>query len=98
MNAMGYDANMIDLTRIRTMPPLEEMKADLIAFTTCPDIRRVYLEQMDMDAEEYEADQEQALELLAKVETRIKSLNRLLNRPSTPKPTQSAREVNSSAQ
>jgi hypothetical protein len=88
---------MIDLTRIRTLPPLEEMKADLIAFTTRTDILDIYL-ATDCGEEDYDADKEEALYLLGKVENRIASLTRLLNRKETPHLKQMEQAVTSSAQ
>lgn len=88
---------MIDLTRIRTIPPLEEMKADLIAFTARNDILPVYL-AMDYGEEDYDADKEAAINLLGKLEQRIISLTRLSARKDSPKLKGRVSEVTSSAQ
>lgn len=68
---------MIDLNRIRSIKVLEEMKRDLTEFITNPDVLAVYLAE-DCGEEDYEADKEQAAELLELVERRMKSLSRFL--------------------
>ncbi len=89
---------MIDLTRIRTIAPLEEIKADLIQFTTSPEVERIYIEVLGYGPEDYDADKEEALYLLSKVERRIVSLTRLLARPDSSKRKKMEPEVMSSAQ
>ena len=76
---------MIDLTRIRSIKTLEEMKADLKEFLTNPDILTVYVEDYKWGVEDYEADREQVEYLLEQVENRMASLSRFLNKPKTTK-------------
>lgn len=68
---------MINLNRIRSIKVLEEMKRDLTEFITNPDVLPVYLTE-NCGEEDYEADKEQAIELLELVERRIKSLSRFI--------------------
>lgn len=67
---------MIDLSRIRSLKPLEEMKRDLTEFITFdPKVMvEVYEEQYEWGKEDYEADLEQVKDFLEQVERRIKSL------------------------
>lgn len=69
---------MINLNKIRTLKPLEEMKKDLVEFITNPDVPKVYVEEYHWGLDDYESDKEQAQGLLEKVERRIKSLSNYL--------------------
>lgn len=73
---------MIDLTRIRSIPKLEEMKEALEFFLREPIVRDIYLNDYQWGEEDFEADIESAQYMLEKVEARIKSLGRMkVNRP-----------------
>ena len=67
---------MMDLNKIRSMKTLETMKGVLMEFLTFD--RTAMLEAYDADfgwgVEDYEADKEQANDLLERVEKRMKSL------------------------
>lgn len=73
---------MIDLNRIRSLKPLQEMKKDLNEFITFdPKVMvEVYEEQYQWGPEDYEADLEQAKDFLAQTEHRLKSLSNHLNK------------------
>lgn len=68
---------MIDLNRIRSLKPLEEMKKDLSEFIALDPkvVIELYEEQYHWGQEDYEADLEQVKDLLEQVERRIKSLS-----------------------
>ncbi len=68
---------MIDLTRIRSIKTLEEIKRDLEEFLSSPDILPVYLNELEFSEDDLVADKEQATYLLEKVNRRIVSLTRL---------------------
>lgn len=65
---------MIELNRIRSTKTLETMKKDLSEFITNPAIVEIYEEQYGWGPEDYEADKEQAIDLLVQVEKRLLSL------------------------
>jgi hypothetical protein len=74
---------MIDLSRIRTLKPLETIKKDLTEFLAfSPAIMIEVYSDNNWGPEDYEADKEQVQELLDKVERRIKSLSNHLNKQS----------------
>lgn len=79
---------MIDLNRIRSLKTLEGMKKDLSDFLAHPDMRAVYLEDLDWSEDDYEADREKVTELLDKVEKRIKSLGNYLKGQAKPQGSQ----------
>lgn len=89
---------MIDLTRIRSIKALEVIKKDLTDFLADPDILKVYLEELEWGEEDYDADKEQATELLEKVERRIKSLKGLEAREGSRHCTKSETEASPLAQ
>lgn len=89
---------MIDLTRIRSIKALEVIKKDLTDFLADPDILKVYLEELDWGEEDYDADKEQVVYLLEKVERRIKSLKGLEAREGSPHCTKSETEATPPAQ
>lgn len=66
---------MIDVNRIRSLKTLEDIKSTLNEFLVHPDILEVYIKEYDWSEEDYEADKEMVVELLEKVERRIKSLS-----------------------
>ena len=74
---------MIDLNKIRSLKPLEEMKKDLTDFIGIDRaiMVQVYDEQYHWGEEDYEADLEQVQDLLEQVEKRIKSLSHHLSKP-----------------
>lgn len=69
--------NMIDLTRIRSKNVLSKMKNDLDYFINEPIIKEIYLSDYNWNEDDYEADKEDAIYLLSKVEKRIESLSRM---------------------
>jgi len=71
---------MIDLNKFRTLEPLEEMRNDLKEFLSNPAVPEVYKEDPTLDVEDYESDKEKVINLLIKVERRIKSLGNFLNK------------------
>lgn len=74
---------MIDLSKIRSLKPLEEMKKDLTDFLAIDRkvMLEVYEEEYQWGEEDYEADLEQVKDLLENVEKRIKSLGHHLSKP-----------------
>lgn len=72
---------MIDLTRIRSITKLEEMKKDLEFFISEPAIAEIYLKDYDWGEEDLDADRESATYLVGRIETRIKSLGRMKANP-----------------
>ncbi len=72
---------MMDLNKIRSLRTLEEMKDDLANFLAFD--RNIMLAEYDRQKwgeEDYEADKEEASDLLEQVEHRIKSLDKHLKR------------------
>ena len=67
---------MIEVNPVRSVKILETMKKDLSAFLNNPVVLHVYLNEYDWGEEDYDADQEKAIELLEKVDRRIKSLSK----------------------
>lgn len=67
---------MIELSKIRTMKPLEVMRKLLKEFVTFdkPTMLSAYTEEFGWGGEDYEADLEQAEYMLEQVERRMKSL------------------------
>ena len=80
---------MIDLNKIRSLRTLEEMKDDLANFLAFDrTIMLAEYESQNWGEEDYEADKEEASDLLEQVEHRIKSLDKHLKRQkASPKPT-----------
>lgn len=76
---------MIDLSRIRSLDTLGEHRADLTEFINNPIMVECYKDE-GLEPEDYEADREQAISLLAKVNMRIASLGKHLAKESTKKP------------
>lgn len=74
---------MIDLSKIRSLKTLEEMKQDLNEFLVNPDVRTIYLEDYGWGEEDYESDRDEVTELLEKVERRIKSLDKYIKGQAT---------------
>jgi hypothetical protein len=74
------EVDMIDLNKIRSLQTLEAMKCDLTEFLNNPEVLVAYNEEKTMDFEDYETDKEAVIDLLAKVENRIKSLGRHLEK------------------
>ena len=69
---------MIDVNRIRSLKTLEEMRGDLLAFLSNPEIKNIYLEDHKWGEEDYDADKESVELLLERVEHRIKSLGKFV--------------------
>lgn len=69
---------MIDLSRIRSLKTLEEMKQDLTDFLNNPDIIKVYVEDYGWGEEDYQSDRDEVIDALDKVERRIQSLDKYL--------------------
>lgn len=74
---------MIDLSRIRTLKPLETMRNTLNEFISFDPATMIaiYNEENDWGKEDYEADIEEAKAFLEQVEKRIQSLSNYLNNP-----------------
>jgi len=89
---------MIDLSRIRSVKTLEEMKSDLTEFITNPIMLQLYIEDYQWEENDYNDDKEEAQYLLEKVEQRIKSLNHLSKRQDSPRSKKSGKAATSSAQ
>lgn len=72
---------MMDLNKIRSLRTLEEMKDDLANFLAFDrTIMLAEYERQKWGEEDYEADKEEATDLLEQVEHRIKSLDKHLKR------------------
>ena len=73
---------MINLNRIRSLKTLEEMKTDLVQFINDPIMKQIYIEEeKEFGGDEaYEDDKEDAVDFLEKVERRIVSLTKFVNR------------------
>lgn len=69
---------MIDLNRIRSLRTLEEMKKDLNEFLVNPDVRKVYLIDLEWSEDDYDADKEAVIELLEAIAKRERSLTNYL--------------------
>ena len=67
---------MIDLTRIRSIKTLEDMKKDLEFFIREPIIAEIYLEDYGWDEEDLGADRDEAQYCIEKIDKRIASLNK----------------------
>jgi hypothetical protein len=78
--------HMIDLSRIRSLKTLEEMRdtcKDFLALD--PKVALAVYDDEDAGPEDYEADVEQTQYLLEKIEKRMKSLGTFLSKPSKEK-------------
>jgi hypothetical protein len=73
-------SNMIDLTRIRSIKSLEEMKKDIIEFINNPLMLEIYREDVSLGEDAYADDKEQAEQLLVKIEKRSVSLTKFNQR------------------
>lgn len=75
----------IDLNKIRSLKTLEAIRKPLIEFVAFDPaiMRAVYTEEFGWGEDDYEADKEQASDLLEQVERRMKSLGRHLSRAQT---------------
>jgi hypothetical protein len=89
---------MIDLTRIRSVKTLEEMKRDLEEFMVNSAILTTYVEELDWSEDDLIADRETVSYLLEKLDRRIKSLTRLEEKEDSQRTQKSEPEVSSSAQ
>lgn len=69
---------MIDVNKIRSLTTLEEMHRDLTEFMTNPAVAKAYVEDPAEGLVCYEDDKELVVELLEKVERRMKSLKMFL--------------------
>lgn len=72
----------IDLNKIRSLKALEAMRktlADFVNFDPAV-IKAVYAEEYGWGDEDYDADKEQAADMLERVEKRMKSLGRHLSK------------------
>ena len=72
---------MIDLTRIRSIKILEDMKKDCEFFFTDPIVKEIYLDDYKWGEEDLEADREDAAYLIERIDTRIKSLSKMKEHP-----------------
>lgn len=69
--------NMIDLTRIRSVKTLTNMKKDLEFFINEPIVLEIYKNEYNWDDVDYEADVESATLLSCNIDKRIASLNKM---------------------
>jgi len=65
---------MINPNRIRSIEKLEEMKVDLVFFINDPSVEEVYLKDYEWEDDDLGEDRELAIDLLERIERRIKSL------------------------
>ena len=73
-------SNMIDLNRIRSIKSLEEMKKDITEFINNPLMLEIYSNDISLGEDAYADDKEQAEQLLVKIEKRISSLSKFLQK------------------
>lgn len=74
---------MIDISKIRSIKVLEEMKKDLEFFITDPIVKDIYVNDMKCEEEDFLADKDDSEFLLDKINAKIKTLS---------KPTQSKKK------
>jgi hypothetical protein len=71
---------MINLNKIRSLKTLETIRKTLMDFLNYPNMLKVYENEFGWNEDDYSVDCDLAKELLEKVEHRIKSLTRHLNK------------------
>lgn len=76
-----YGLTMIDLSKIRSIKTLEEMKKDLEFFINEPVIREIYIVDNEWGEDDLEADRDSAKELIDLIDKRVHSLNRIKINP-----------------
>ena len=76
---------MIDLNKIRSMAKLQEIKDAVLEFLNFPadEMLKAYVEDFQWCENDYLADKEDCQDLLEKVERRMASLEKYLNRSKT---------------
>lgn len=84
---------MIDLNKIRSIKTLENIQADLKAFLASEDVPNVYVTNLAWSLDDYEADKEMVMELLDRVDRRIRSLSNFLMGKSKKPDSQSSPET-----
>jgi len=88
---------MVDLNKIRSLRTLEEIRKDLNDFLSNPMVPEIYKEDPEGEDDDYDADKEQVIELLEKVEHRIKSLGKFVARQNSVKTKNQKREQSPSS-
>jgi hypothetical protein len=84
---------MIDLNRIRSLKTLTNIKKLLTEFISNPIIPQIYKEDCDWSEEDYTSDKEQATELLEKVNHRMESLGKFLEKQAKAKKVKETKEA-----